>query len=42
MRSSVHGRNPGSTDRFADFGGTLVGVAALLFLLCWYLAHVLS
>ncbi|MEA3077273.1 MAG: hypothetical protein QOF60_2181 [Actinomycetota bacterium] len=41
MRSSIH-RNPSTTtDRFADFGGTLVGACALLFLLCWYLSHLL-
>jgi hypothetical protein len=40
MRSSVR-RNPSSIDRFADFGGTLVGACALLFLLCWYLSHLL-
>ena len=40
MRSSPP-RSSNSIDRFADIGGTLVGVCALLFLVLWYLSHVL-
>jgi hypothetical protein len=31
-----------TSDRFADVGGTVVGVVALCFFVLWYLAHLLG